>query len=83
MSTWKVVITQTLIAQSPLSRSSNLGCALFSWCHHKAMRDDIALKLCVVIHVLEDLLLNAMEGNNISDLQGRRVLLYQIINEVC
>ena len=44
---------------------------------------DIALKLCLVICVLEDLLLNAMEGSDISDLQGCGVLLYQSINEVC
>ena len=44
---------------------------------------DIALKLCLVIRVLEDLLLNAMEGSDISDLQGRGVLLYQSVNEVC
>ena len=44
---------------------------------------DIAQKLRVVIHVLEDLLLNAMEGNSISDLQDRGLLLYQSSEDVC
>ncbi|KAF8136191.1 hypothetical protein EV363DRAFT_1395331 [Boletus edulis] len=44
---------------------------------------DIALRLRVVIRVLDDLLLNAMVGNNISDLQHQGVLLYQSVDDVC
>lgn len=43
---------------------------------------DTAQKLRVVICILEDLLLNAMEGNDISDLQGHGVLFYQSVDNV-
>jgi hypothetical protein len=37
----------------------------------------------VVIRVLEDLPLNAMEGNDVSDLRSGGVLLYQSVIDVC
>ncbi|KAG6372724.1 hypothetical protein JVT61DRAFT_7497 [Boletus reticuloceps] len=42
-----------------------------------------AQKVRMVTRILEDLLLNAMEGNNISDLRHRGLLLYQSVDDVC
>ncbi|KAF8131970.1 hypothetical protein EV363DRAFT_1164363 [Boletus edulis] len=42
-----------------------------------------AQKVRMVTWILEDLLLNAMEGNDISDLRHRGLLLYQSVDDVC
>lgn len=44
---------------------------------------DLTQKMRLVTRILENLLLNAMEGNNISDLHNRGLLLYQSVADVC
>lgn len=45
--------------------------------------DNFSRKLRLVTRHLEDLLLNAMEGNDILDLHSRGLLLYQSTDDVC
>ncbi|KAF8121449.1 hypothetical protein EV363DRAFT_1155600 [Boletus edulis] len=51
-----------------------------SRCHEEVATTQ---KLRTMIRILEDLLLNAMEGNDIADLRERGFFLYQSVDDVC